>query len=97
MNIGIVSAKEAKVNSDAMLEKLKKKDRKNCLKIISKKIKNANRQGHFNTLVYIDKYLEEYMLPLLKKKGYEVEQIEDEDGFYLSNPPYIVSWEDKGE
>lgn len=97
MNIGLTSAKEARVNSDVMLEKLKRKDRRNCLKVIKKKIKNANRHGHFNTLVYIDKYLVEDILYLLKTKGYEVEQIEDEDGFYLSNPPYIVSWEDKGE
>lgn len=97
MNIGLTSAKKARVNSDVKLEKLKKKDRKNCLKNISANIKEANRRGHFNTRIYIDKYWQEDILSILKTKGYEVEQLEDEDGFYFGNPPYIISWEEKGE
>lgn len=96
MSIELSGAEEIKNISDKTFEKRKKKEIKHLLRDIKKEIAHTARQGHYKTQVYIKKYLEEDVVSLLISKGYEVEQVENY-GSYMGNPPYIVSWEDKGE
>lgn len=100
MNIEFDSAEETRELVSEFYKKRQKKELNPLLREIKKKISYAAKLGRSGTQVDIPKYLEEEVLIILKKKGYEVNQVEkihEWGGYYANNPPYDISWEDKGE
>lgn len=100
MKVELNSAEETRELSIEYFEKKKKKELKPLLREIKKSINYAAVKGRSGAQVDIPKYLEEEVLSILKKKGYEVNQVEkihEWGGYYANNPPYDISWEDKGE
>lgn len=100
MNVEFNSAEETRTIANEYFEKKKKKEIKPLLREIKKDINCAAKLGRSGTQVNIPKYLEEEVLSILKNKGYEVNQVEKINswgGFYADNPPYDITWENKGE
>lgn len=94
------SAEEIRVIAKESFETIKKNDYKKCLDNIQKEITISAHNGEFHTTVKIKKYIEKDVVSLLESKGYRVEQehnITQMGGIYSGNPPYTISWEDKGE
>lgn len=99
MNIEFDSAEETRELVSEFYKKRKKKELKPVLRGIKKKISYVAKNGKSETQVDIPEYLEEEVVSLLISNGYVVNQLEKYSwtGCYAGNPPYIVSWENKGE
>ncbi|UXU70235.1 MULTISPECIES: hypothetical protein [Mammaliicoccus] len=100
MELEFKSAEETRVIAKKSFEIIKKNDYRKCLDNIQKEIATSARNGEYDTTVKIKEYIEKDVVSLLESKGYRVEQehkITQMGGVYSGNPPYTISWEDKGE
>lgn len=100
MEMEFKSAEETRVIAKESFEIIKKNDYRKCLDNIQKEITTSAHNGEYDTTVEIMKHIENEVVSLLESKGYRVEQedkITQRGGIYSGNPPYTISWEDKGE
>lgn len=100
MEVEFKSAEETRVIAKKSFEIIKKNDYRKCLDNIQKEITTSAHNGEYDTTVKIKKYIEKDVVSLLESKGYRVEQehkITQMGGVHAGNPPYTISWEDKGE